>query len=229
MMSELKKTFNRWLKGEKVYEAGRKLPEVVITPDEEYNAYLNTLPDNQRLTPNEKYDQKRYWELGGKPKDFDEAVKRGIYTLEKDGVYHAGSIAWTPEGDAEFMKPNVHPTKWMEDEFYDNNKQFQKQYRRTLDWTRPGFSKYERNINPLDHINLPKYDGGTDVKKYLEQLGFFYGYDKGKSIHINPANKGKFNATKKRTGKTTEQLAHSKKPLTRKRAIFALNARKWHH
>lgn len=54
-------------------------------------------------------------------------------------------------------------------------------------------------------------------------------YDKGKSIHINPANKGKFNATKKRTGKTTEQLAHSKNPLTRKRAIFALNSRKWKH
>lgn len=46
-------------------------------------------------------------------------------------------------------------------------------------------------------------------------------------IHINPKNKGKFNATKKRTGKTTEELAHSKNPLTRKRAIFALNVRKW--
>ena len=54
-------------------------------------------------------------------------------------------------------------------------------------------------------------------------------YDKGKSIHINPANKGKFNTTKKRTGKTTEQLAHSKNPLTRKRAIFALNSRKFEH
>ena len=55
-------------------------------------------------------------------------------------------------------------------------------------------------------------------------------YKNGKSsIHINPANRGKFNATKKRTGKTTEELAHSKNPLTRKRAIFALNARKWKH
>lgn len=53
-------------------------------------------------------------------------------------------------------------------------------------------------------------------------------FDHGKSgIHINPANRGKFNATKKRTGKTTEELTHSKNPLTRKRAIFALNARKW--
>lgn len=51
----------------------------------------------------------------------------------------------------------------------------------------------------------------------------------GGSIHINPANRGKFNATKARTGKTTEELTHSKNPLTRKRAIFAQNAAKWHH
>lgn len=49
------------------------------------------------------------------------------------------------------------------------------------------------------------------------------------TIHIKPENRGKFNATKKRTGKTTEQLSHSKNPLTRKRAIFALNAKKWKH
>lgn len=54
------------------------------------------------------------------------------------------------------------------------------------------------------------------------------GYSNGK-IRIKPANRGKFNATKKRTGKTTEELTHSKNPLTRKRAIFAQNARKWNH
>lgn len=48
-----------------------------------------------------------------------------------------------------------------------------------------------------------------------------------KSIHINPENKGKFNATKQRTGKSTEELTHSKNPLTRKRAIFAQNAKRW--
>lgn len=46
-------------------------------------------------------------------------------------------------------------------------------------------------------------------------------------IHIKEANRGKFTATKKRTGKTTEQLKHSKNPLTRKRAVFAANAKKW--
>lgn len=29
--------------------------------------------------------------------------------------------------------------------------------------------------------------------------------------------------------KTTEELTHSKNPLTRKRAIFAQNAAKWKH
>ena len=46
-------------------------------------------------------------------------------------------------------------------------------------------------------------------------------------IHIKEKNKGKFNATKARTGKSTEELTHSSNPVTRKRAIFAQNAAKW--
>lgn len=64
---------------------------------------------------------------------------------------------------------------------------------------------------------------------YAALGGFLNQYADGGSIHINPENRGKFNATKKRTGKTTEELTHSKNPLTRKRAIFAQNAAKWHH
>ena len=48
-----------------------------------------------------------------------------------------------------------------------------------------------------------------------------------RKIKIKPENKGKFNATKKKTGKTTEELTHSKNPVTKKRAIFAQNAAKW--
>jgi hypothetical protein len=48
----------------------------------------------------------------------------------------------------------------------------------------------------------------------------------GGTIHIKPENKGKFTATKKATGKTTEELTHSKNPITKKRAIFAQNAKK---
>ena len=59
-------------------------------------------------------------------------------------------------------------------------------------------------------------------------LDFIQQLKKG-GIHIDPKNKGKFTATKKRTGKTTEELTHSKNPLTRKRAIFAQNAKKFKH
>ena len=57
------------------------------------------------------------------------------------------------------------------------------------------------------------------TSKLLEKAG----------IHIDPENKGKFTATKERTGKSTEELTHSKNPLTRKRAVFAQNAKKWNH
>ena len=49
------------------------------------------------------------------------------------------------------------------------------------------------------------------------------------TIHIKKENVGKFNATKKATGKTTEQLTHSSNPVTKKRAIFAQNASHWNH
>lgn len=54
-------------------------------------------------------------------------------------------------------------------------------------------------------------------------------FKKGGGIHIDPANKGKFNLTKKKTGKSTEELTHSKNPLTRKRAQFALNSKSFKH
>ena len=49
----------------------------------------------------------------------------------------------------------------------------------------------------------------------------------GENIEIKPENKGKFNATKKATGKSTEELTHSKNPITKKRAIFAQNVKRW--
>lgn len=51
----------------------------------------------------------------------------------------------------------------------------------------------------------------------LEIFGIPY-LAKGTGIHIKKENRGKFTETKKRTGKTTEELTHSKNPLTRKRA-----------
>lgn len=51
-------------------------------------------------------------------------------------------------------------------------------------------------------------------------------YKKG-GIHIKKKNRGKLTATAKKTGKSFSELKNSKNPLTRKRATFVLNARKW--
>ena len=87
------------------------------------------------------------------------------------------------------------------------------------------------NINDIRYGLLAPLAGGTALFGYnsLGQPADTYKHGKDSGIHINPKNRGKFNALKKRTGKTTEQLTHSKNPLTRKRAIFAQNAKKWKH
>lgn len=84
-----------------------------------------------------------------------------------------------------------------------------------------------QNVADNTRVSIP-YLGQTKLQKggLLPRVE----YNKnGNRIHIKPENKGKFTATKKRTGKTTEELTHSKNPLTRKRAIFAQNAAKWNH
>ena len=74
-------------------------------------------------------------------------------------------------------------------------------------------------------IRLTESDLHNIIKESVERI--LKESDSG--IHIKPENKGKFTATKKATGKSTEELTHSKNPLTRKRAIFAQNAKKWNH
>lgn len=86
--------------------------------------------------------------------------------------------------------------------------------------------KYNNDIlNKITELGSASNSIGLDniMQGYIDMM------KKGSKIYIKPENRGKFNATKKRTGKTTEELTHSKNPVTRKRAIFAQNAAKWHH
>lgn len=68
---------------------------------------------------------------------------------------------------------------------------------------------------------------GTIRKTKLLGMGGYMSHSG--TIHINPENKGKFNATKAATGKSTEELTHSSNPVTKKRAVFAQNASHWKH
>ena len=83
------------------------------------------------------------------------------------------------------------------------------------------------DISPREFDNVPF--AGNRKFELGGEMNYFSFLKSGGSIHIKPENKGKFTETKKRTGKTTEELTHSKNPITRKRAIFAQNAKKWNH
>ena len=53
------------------------------------------------------------------------------------------------------------------------------------------------------------------------------------AIHIKPSHKGIFTKAAKRAGKGVQEYArekvHSGTPAERKRANFAIQAKKWHH
>lgn len=79
-------------------------------------------------------------------------------------------------------------------------------------------SKRRKSATPEERAETRRRLGIPELEKVTEE-----------SIDIDPKNKGKFTATKKATGKSTEELTHSKNPLTKKRAIFAQNSKKWSH
>lgn len=76
-------------------------------------------------------------------------------------------------------------------------------------------SKRRKKATPEERAEARRRLGIPEPEKVEEE-----------SIDIDPKNKGKFTATKKATGKSTEELTHSKNPLTRKRAIFAKMAKR---
>jgi hypothetical protein len=61
----------------------------------------------------------RYWELKGKPKNWEEALKQEMFFKADDGFYHAPSVAWNENGEGEWLKHVDFSTAWMEKAFYD--------------------------------------------------------------------------------------------------------------
>lgn len=83
-----------------------------------FEHYLSTLPENQRDSTN--FRVKDYWIFNDKPKDFKEARRRRMFTQDKQGLFHAKSIAENPEtGEIEYMKASSHPTRYMESDWYE--------------------------------------------------------------------------------------------------------------
>ena len=146
-----------------------------------------------------------------------------------NGASHSqGGEDFMLSGGTEILGKNI--SKKYQERFKDIGmrlKKSQGKHQKVLDSNLPPIAKRTSEIM-LDRISqeytdLMKEQEIDKVKKAFKKFA------KGGTIHINPENKGKFNALKKRTGKSTEELTHSSNPLTRKRAIFAQNAKKWKH
>lgn len=146
------------------YNRATALPEVVVTPDQQYNQFVNTLPPNQRYG-NEDFNTYRYWELNDKPADFEEAKRRGMYKLDKkDGLYHAGSVAYDKENDVyEFMKSPDHPTVDMELMQYWNSPE-QAQFRE--EWGLDMDSNPYRYVRRSSTGKRLYADGGDFLRNY---------------------------------------------------------------
>ena len=103
----------------------------------------------------------------------------------------------------------------------------------------PRYVSYRKGSDKLQDDHFYLYNSPSLSIKQMKDIYFELGWDSSElddqygqelyesEIKIKKKNKGKFNATKKRTGKSTEELTHSKNPITKKRAIFAQNAKKW--
>lgn len=131
-------------------------------PNDPYERFKYSLPDNQKNTPESEYNTRRYWELNGRPKSFSEAVERGMYDLQEDG-WHANSVAENKEtGEYEFMKPRTHPTVNKELEWYysDEGKEFRKKYKHI----QPKDSQFDKYVPRLKNGKLPKFGDG---KRYI--------------------------------------------------------------
>ena len=85
----------------------------IVTQDSEFNKFLMTLPDNQRLTPEEDYHTYLSWKLNGKPKTFQEAIDNNLmYSWDdSDNSYHGHSVAYDESTDTYYgLKPLHHQT-----------------------------------------------------------------------------------------------------------------------
>lgn len=199
-LQELRKKYNEFAEGgskEEEEEVNTIIPytqrtEVVITPDTEYNQYLNTLPDNQRFTPNDKYDSYFYWKLNGKPRNFEEAYAKGMFNFDhSDNGYHANSIAFDDNtGIGYFMKPKDHDTVGFELDWFNKGlvteeggkqrpvtpeeavelNEFRKNYLLTEDPDRPNYYRYQ----PIKHsIRGPLVDAANHRDESIYGLGDF--------------------------------------------------------
>lgn len=140
-----------------------------------FQVYLQSLPENQRNSTN--YRVKDYWEYNGRPKDFEEAKRKGMFVEREDfddagkslgKSWHGFTVAENPNtGELEFMKSSSHPTIWKELDWYnsDDGEDFRSQYE--LVKTEP-YYKYVKRKTPIKQETPQHKNGGSIIELISE-------------------------------------------------------------
>ena len=142
-----------------------------------FQVYLQSLPENQRDSTN--YRVRDYWEYNGRPKNFDEAKRKGMFIEQEDyddsGKYlgkswHGFTVAENPNtGEIEFMKSSTHPTIWKELNWYnsDDGAKFRSQYE--LVKTQP-YYKYVKRKASIKQKTPQHKNGGSIIELVKESI-----------------------------------------------------------
>ena len=140
-----------------------------------FQVYLQSLPENQRDSTN--YRVKDYWEYNGRPKDFEEAKRKGMFVEQEDfddtgkslgKSWHGFTVAENPNtGELEFMKSSSHPTIQKELDWYnsDDGAGFRSQYE--LVKTEP-YYKYVKRKTPIKQETPQHRNGGSIIELISE-------------------------------------------------------------
>lgn len=135
-----------------------------------FEVYLQSLPQAQRDSTN--FRVRDYWEYNGRPKNFDEARKKGMFEWKEDfdksgkslgWSWHACTVAKNPNADEyDFMKSSSHPTIQKEIDWYnsDDGSEFRKEYE--LQKVQP-YYKYVKRKAPYKDVPIHK-EGGSIIE-----------------------------------------------------------------
>lgn len=135
-----------------------------------FEVYLQSLPQAQRDSTN--FRVRDYWEYNGRPRNFDEARKKGMFEWKEDfdesgkslgWSWHAFTVAKNPNADEyDFMKSPSHPTVQKEIDWYnsDAGSEFRKEYE--LQKVQP-YYKYVKRKAPYKDVPIHK-EGGSIIE-----------------------------------------------------------------
>ena len=220
------------------------LPEIIIEPAKWQKEYIQYFPESVRKDINYKHwlrtdDVKKrlydVWNTYGRPKiNEDKSIfnKLGIIGKKRPNVwgnamYNVSNYPHLLAELSHFVQENK-TLKWLRDlpETLDGELSGTQKHYRT-----PGHYEYEAHkvIEPA-------------IKNYIEKGEVIFNLPEtiitqkqGGSIHIKEKNKGKFTESAKRAGKSVQEHARDvvnnpkATKLQKKRAQFALNAKKFKH